>query len=141
MLISDWSSDVCSSDLDAAIGIIPGRRIQKTAGHHVMSARFEAEPGPDPVETGEEVLPPFRHVGALEQRSPARDEADGVTGGMAVDADEGMPHRRQAACALRDGRVASHFSTLALPSARRCPAGGRRRVRTPPGPRPPTCPE
>src|SRR3546814_20061390 len=134
MLISDWSSDVCSSDLDAAIGIIPGRRIQKTAGHHVMSARFEAEPGPDPVETGEEVLPPFRHVGALEQRSPARDEADGVTGGMAVDAEEGMPHRRQAAFALRVGRVAAHFPTIAMTSARRWPASGRRGMRTRSGP-------
>ncbi|GAB7553355.1 hypothetical protein NRB_28610 [Novosphingobium sp. 11B] len=92
-------------DTDVVRGV--DRRIEEPTRHHVMTARLEAQAGPDPVETRQEILPPLGHRGALQQRRPARHEADGVTCRMTVDAEESMPHR----CSFR------------LPSERRAPRG------------------
>src|SRR3546814_5856427 len=35
MLMSDWSSDVCSSDLGTGAGVVPGERHQALLGHGV----------------------------------------------------------------------------------------------------------
>src|SRR3546814_5069866 len=59
-----------------------------------MPARLEAEPGPDPVEPRDEILPPLGHGRAPEQRRAACNQANRVAGGVTVDAEEGVTHRR-----------------------------------------------
>src|SRR5213076_3581685 len=41
MVGSDWSSDVCSSDLDADVAIDAGRRVEDGARHEVVPPRLE----------------------------------------------------------------------------------------------------
>jgi hypothetical protein len=67
-------------------------RIEEPAGHHVVPPRLEHQAGPDPVEPRKKILPPRTHARAVEHRRPARDEADGITGRVSVDAEEGVTH-------------------------------------------------
>src|SRR3546814_17647416 len=93
-----------------------------------MAARLETQAGPDPVEPGQEILPPRRHRIALQQRGAADDQANRIFRRMTIDAEEAVTHRGrpQAAFALTSaGRVAATCSTIPTPSARRAPPQGR----------------
>ena len=93
-----------------------------------MPARFQAQSGANLVKSRQKVLPAFRHRHAFQQRRTPRDEPYRIARGMAVDAEEDMPHRVGQAAAptatgvvASVGRVAAARSTIAITSARRAP--------------------
>src|SRR3546814_14800212 len=93
-----------------------------------MAARLETQAGPDPVEPGQEILPPRRHRIALQQRGAADDQANRISRRMTIDAEEAVTHRGrpQAAFTLTAaGRVAAPCSTIVITSARRATTSGR----------------
>src|SRR3546814_14782940 len=45
MRISDWSSDVCSSDLFLAAAFVVQKTAEQAAGHHADARRAHAAPG------------------------------------------------------------------------------------------------
>src|SRR3546814_3063275 len=68
-----------------------------------MAALLETHAGPDPVEPGQEILPPRRHRIALQQRGAADDQANRISRRMTIDAEEAVTHR---------GRSEEHTSEL-----------------------------
>ncbi len=52
---------------------------------------LKAQTGADPVEAGDEILAALGHRRAAQQGRAACDEADGIAGGVAVDAGKGVP--------------------------------------------------
>ena len=76
------------------VAIRPRRRIEDRARHHVVPTRLEHQPGADPVELAQEMRPLLQHGRAVEARAAARDEADRIAAGMAVDAGEGVAGHR-----------------------------------------------
>src|ERR1700692_534669 len=55
-----------------------------------MAARLEHQAGADPVVVAHKMLTALTHGGALQRRGTAGDDADGVSGGMCVNAKEGV---------------------------------------------------
>jgi hypothetical protein len=55
-----------------------------------MAARFEHEPGPDPIELLQKMLPSFAHIGALQQGTAAGNNPNGIAAGMSIDTAEGV---------------------------------------------------
>ena len=80
---------------DAEVAVVARRRHQDAARHLVVAARLEHQPGADPVERGQEMLPPRAHRRPGQRRRPARHHAHRVAAGMRVDAEESSAvHRR-----------------------------------------------
>ena len=65
-------------------------RVENAPGHHVVAARLEHEPGPDPVVLLQEVEPALVHGRSFEAGTSACDHPDGVPAGVGVDAEEGV---------------------------------------------------
>ena len=69
----------------------PGRRVEDTAGHHVVAARLEHQAGADPVVMLQEMLRAARSsVAPAKRRRAAGDDAHGIAAGVGVDAEKGM---------------------------------------------------
>jgi len=92
-------------DRDIAIG--PCRRIENGARHDVVAARFEHQPGADPVEFGHEMRALFDHGGAVQLRAAAGHQPNRIAAGMAVDAEEAVP-RHDGLRSERDGMELRH---------------------------------
>ena len=66
--------------------------IEKPARHHVMPPRLEHEPGANPVELLEKILPPRTHARAFKHRRAADHQPDRVSGRVSIDAEERVSH-------------------------------------------------
>ena len=71
-----------------------GRGIEHAPRHHVVPARLEHQPGPYPVEFGEEMRPPLAHRGPFKRRGAAGHDPHGVAARMRVDAEKCMTGHR-----------------------------------------------
>ena len=69
-------------------------RVKNASAHHVVSARFEHEALPDPVEFAKEVLTFFRHVLPNQLRAPGLYESNRITTGVSINAFENVVHTR-----------------------------------------------